>query len=224
MKNVFKIIASVVLAFGLVACDNNDGFDKDLSSDPKAGAVVRGEVLHKVDYAQKLTVKSVKITEGVYTFGIAMKSPVRQPQLIVFTCAVDADAAGIAHSILDENNRPITEVSTLSIMKYRKGIKEITELDESNTPLFSTANGDSDFIGAMNKLKGLDKDTPIAFTIETPDYEGYAQTKGWSIMATAGELYSAWKDTPTKACQGTNLLLERDDVITGTTNQQLLGK
>lgn len=224
MKNVFKIIASVVLAFGLVGCDDNGGFDKDVSGDANVAAAVRGEVLHKVDYAQKVTVKSVKLADGIYSFGIAMKSPVRQPQLIAFTCAVDANAAGIAHSILDEQGRAISEVSTISIMKYRKGITEVTELDEGSDPLFSTANGDSDFIGAMNNLKKLDKDTPVAFTIETPDEEGYAETKGWSIVVKAGELYNAWKDAPTQACKGTNLTISRDDVITGVTNREMLGK
>ncbi|UQT02670.1 hypothetical protein SUREIYA_00750 [Serratia phage vB_SmaM-Sureiya] len=224
MKNVFKTVAVMFLAFGLMACDSKDGFDQDLSKNEAVAAEMRGEVLHRVDYAQKLMVKSVKVMDGVYTFGISIKSPTRQPQVIAFTCAPEANAAGIAHTILDEDNQPIRDVSTLSIMKYRKNIKQVTEFDENNTPLFSTANGDSDFISAMNKLKILDKDTPIAFTIETPDGEGMADTKGWSIMMKAGDLYDAWKDAPTASCKGTHLTIEREDVIVGMTNRQMMGK
>ena len=224
MKSMYSMIAAMFISLTLVGCDSNDGFDKDLTNDKQAQIQMRGEVLHRVDFANKVEGKSIKATNDLLSYGIIFKSPTRKPNVIAFTCSIQHKQGAITHTVLDDYDRAVREESTVSIMAYRKDIKEVTEMDENNVPLWSMAEGDTDFVAGMNKLKNLDKDTPVAFLIETMGDDGQMYTKAWSSMTTAGALYKAWDALPWKHCANTQIDLDDPASVTGLTNEEFSGK
>jgi hypothetical protein len=129
----------------------------------------------------------------------------------------------MAHTILDNEGSPIRGDQTISIMKYRKDIKDIREMDESSKPLFSLANGDTDIITPLTKIKDLDPETPIAFTVEKEQSDDYSYSVGWSPLIRAGDLAKEVAKLPLKYCATLYIAAGEEDVVTGYTNKEIVG-
>lgn len=228
MRNVIKMISILVLAVVLAGCDTEPKFSNDYTDKPNAklaSAVneARGEIIHKGTYATAITAKANRIDSDITSYGIVIRSQNRAPQLISMTCSAEQGVSAIAHTILTDAGKPVFEESTISIMKYRKGIMDIRETDENGKPVFSLANGDTDFAAALQKVKELDKDTPVAFTIETEQDDGYSYTVAWSPLMKAGDLADAIAKLPLKHCANQPLGAGDPEVVLGYTNEQIRG-
>lgn len=226
MRKFINLMVVAVLAFVIVGCDNKPEFDNDVSNLKSAQKVVqesRGVVIHEGIYATKVVGRSIKVSDGIYSYSFIVNSQSRAPAMIGLTCFDEYKISVVAHSILDNDGNAIREESTLSIMKYRKGIKDIREMDENGTPVFSTANGDTDFVKAIKDVAKLDPDTPVAFTIENFNTTvNLWTTVGWSPLMTAGELTKAAERLPWKYCEGRPIPQNEPEAIGGFTNAELM--
>lgn len=226
MSNFIKAVFLSLTVALLAGCDTEPKFDTDLSASTNEKTNValeemRGDVVHKAVYSTEILSKSTKLGEGIYSYAFLIKSQSREMAGFSFTCVIDMGGMAVVHTVLKDNGQKVTGEQTFSIMKYRKGIKDIREVDESSKPLFSLANGDVDFISALGKIKDLDKDTPVAFTIETPEDDGMSYTVAWTPLMRAGDLAAAISKLPLKACEGIPLAVGDPEVVVGSTNQEM---
>lgn len=217
MKKVLVVIMMFAV-FLVVGCDDKNKVI-DMSGDKQSQKELTkysevdsyGEIIHKGDMAKKVSVRHMKMTENVYAFGIGMISDKRK-EGVALVCDIRANAVGLTYDIKNDDGYIPRGNLEISIMKYRPGVSDIREADEDQDPVFSTANGDTDFLAGLNKAAALPKDTILAFVIDKPDQDGVYHGIAWSPLFTAGQLVNALPDTPSK-CTGMQLNLDSEHLV-----------
>lgn len=218
MKKVLVAIMMFAM-FLVVGCDDKNKV-VDLSGDKQSQKELTkysevdsyGEIIHKGDVAKKVSIRHMKMSENVYALGIGAMSDKRK-EGVALVCDIRANAVGVAHDIKnDDGFIPRGSNLEISIMKYRPGVSDIREADEDQDPVFSTANGDADFLAGLNKAAALPKDTVLAFVIDKPDQDGTYHGIAWSPLFTAEQLVKALPDTPSK-CTGMQLNLDGEHLV-----------
>ena len=87
-------------------------------------------------------------------------------------------------------------------MNYKKGLTEIREADDAVTPVFSTAEGNTDIHSALVKLGKLDQDSYITFTVEELGADQYSHSIGWSPLFRVGDVVNGLKKVDLSSCKG----------------------
>lgn len=217
MKKLFTVFA-VIFVFLLVGCDKNTEVDMNNSPKLKAEmgkvspAEVYGEVIHKGVYASKTIVKNMKASDDIYSLAVGMLDG-KERYVVVYTCDLRSNASVITVNIKDSNGHDVQGNVELSIMKYRPGVTDIRESDDEQDPVFSTANGDEDYLGALDIIKKLPKDTVIGFTVDAEREDGSFQSAAWSPLFTVKQFLDALPSDMSK-CVGTKLDLGTEHVMT----------
>jgi hypothetical protein len=211
MKKLFSCIMLVVV-FLLVGCDKSDDGQVDLSKNAKVQSQLDadkfyGKVLHKGVMADQLTVKNFKFQENLFGYTVGLKGKDTKPAAVVFVCDLRMKGAAISYSIVnDEGYVPKGKVD-ISIMEYGKDVTDIREADENRDPVFSTANGDNDYLAGLHKAASLPGDTILAFVIDKGTEDNMVEGIAWSPLFTAKQLDKAMskvRDT----CEGLKLDLD----------------
>jgi hypothetical protein len=217
MKKVLVVFMMFVM-FLVVGCDDknkvidmsgNQQSQKELSKYSEADSY--GEIIHKGDVAKKVSIRHMKMAENIYAIGIGTISDKRK-EGVALVCDIRANAVGITYDIKNDDGYIPRGNLEISIMKYRPGVTDIREADEDQDPVFSTANGDTDFIDGLNKAASLPKDTVLAFVIDKSDQDGVYQGIAWSPLFTVEQLVKALPDTPSK-CTGMQLNLNGEHLV-----------
>lgn len=224
MKKFFMVVLMFTV-FLLVGCDkkneeidmsNNPAVKQELSKYSESDSY--GEILHHGDIAKKIVIKNTKLGENVYTFAIGLISDSRK-EGIALVCDIRSNEAILSHNIKnDEGHIPRGNLE-ISIMEYRPGVKDIREADEDQDPVFSTANGDDDFLKGLAKTKELPKDTVLAFVIDNPDQDGVYHGIAWSPLFTVEQLLGALPDSVSK-CSGLRLDINGEHLVVAEKPQQ----
>lgn len=217
MKKLFVAVLMFTV-FLLVGCDKKNEEDdlsknvlvkQELSKYSESDSY--GEVLHHGDVAKKIGIKNAKMGENVYTFGIGLISDTRR-EGVALVCDIRSNEVVLSYNIKDdEGNIPRGDLG-LSIMKYRPGVKDIREADENQDPVFSTANGDDDFLKGLAKAGEYPKDTVLAIVIDKADQDGVYHGIAWSPLFTVKQLLSALPDSASK-CTDLRLDLNGDHLV-----------
>lgn len=209
------MVVLIFTVFLLAGCDKKNE-EIDMSGNPAVKQQLSkysesdsyGEVLHHGDIAKKIGIKNAKMGENLYTFAIGLASDTRK-EGVALVCDVRSNEVILTHNIKNDEGYIPRGNLEISIMKYRPGVKDIREADEDQDPVFSTANGDDDFLGGLTRAGKLPKDTVLAFVIDKPDQDGNYHGIAWSPLFTVGQLLSALPDSPSK-CAGLRLDLNSE--------------
>lgn len=214
MKKLFVVIMMFV-TFLLVGCDNkneevdlsnNKTVKKELSKYSESDSY--GEIVHRGELANKVVVKNLRMGDNVYALGVGLVGN-KKSEVVSLICDVRSNEVGLTYNIKNDEGYIPRGHLELSIMQYRPGVTDIREADESQDPVFSTANGDTEFLKGLAKAAALPKDTVLALVIDKSDDQGNYNGIAWSPLFTAGQLLAALPDSVSK-CSGMQLNL--DDV------------
>lgn len=217
MKKFFMAVLMFAV-FLLVGCDKkNEEIDmsdnvqvkQNLSKYSESEAY--GEVLHHGEFAKKIGVKNVKINDNIYTFAIGLANDTRK-EGVALICDIRSNEVVLSHNIKNDEGYVPHGNLELSIMSYRPGVKDIREADEDQDPVFSTANGDDDFLKGLAKAGKLPKDTVLAIVIDKADNDGNYHGIAWSPLFTVEQLLSALPDSASK-CAGLRLDLNGEHLV-----------
>lgn len=216
MKKLFSVIA-VFFVFLLIGCDKNA--EVDLSKSAQLQAEISktsqteayGEILHKGAYASKVVVKNMKASDDIYVLAIGLVGN-KDRYSVTYVCDLRATQSLVTLDIKDDNGQPVQGNVELSIMKYRPGVTDIRESDDEQEPVFSTAEGGEDYLGALDAIKKLPKDTVIGFTVDQEREDGSFLSAAWSPLFTVKQFLDALPSDMSK-CVGTKLDLGTDHVM-----------
>lgn len=218
---VTTIIFGTLLSTGcdnknkVIDLTNNKQSQKELSNYSKSDAY--GEIVHKGDLAKKVSIRHMKMTENVYTIGIGVIGEKRKGG-VALVCDTRSNSVAITYNIKNDDGYIPRGNLEISIMKYRPGVVDIREVDEDQDPVFSTANGDTDFISGLKKASSLPKDTVLAFVIDKPDSDDRYHGIAWTSLFTAEQLANALPDTQSK-CEGMQLNLNSEHLVVADRSQ-----
>lgn len=202
MKRLFFIF-TLIAVFFIVGCDKESDIDLDLSTHERTQKNLSnyeqenyGEVVHfgTGTEAKSVVMKTFKINDDVYGFGLIIKNKSGNTNKLIYVCDLRVGISAITHDVLTSDGRKPNDDAQISIMEYRPGTVNIREADENRTPVFSSANGDSDFVKGLQKVKTLDPKSVVAFTIEEASSDGNYYTVAWSNLMTAKQLSSIVDD------------------------------
>lgn len=207
-----KFFACVMLftVFLLSGCNKDDGqVDLSKSSASKYNEEeLYGKVIHVATVAKKVVVKNIKFSDSTYAYSIGIQND-KFKSMVALVCDLRANGAAVTYSIVnDEGFVPKGDVE-LSIMKYREGVTDIREVDDDQDPVFSTANGDRDFLTGIRKAASLPGDTVLAFVIDKEGASGNYEGIAWSPLFTAKQLDKAMSNVKDNCG---NLKLDLEDL------------
>lgn len=218
------VMVMVIFTFLLAGCDNKND-EVDLSGNKQVKSEVSkytevnpyGEVLHHGDIAKKVVVKNMKMSDDIFatTIGVFGNKGKSGVSLI---CDLRSNATGIAHNIKNDDGYYPHGNMEISIMQYRPGVTDIRTADEDQDPVFSTANGDDEFLNGLAKAASLPKDTVLAFVIDKGDDDGVYHGIAWSPLFTVEQLVAALPDAPSK-CTGMKLDLDGEHLAVAEKQQ-----
>lgn len=218
MKKFFSIVA-FCFVFLLVGCDSSDSSDVDLTKNQKAQSIIAeqevnsyGEIVHHGVVATELLIKRVKITADAHGYAFVLTDDKKNKTIVSLICDLRTNAAGFTHTIKNDENYVPKGDFEISIMKYRPTVKDIREADDDTDPLFSTANGDTDFFSKLDEIKKLPDDTVLAFVIDKEDSEGYYNGIAWSPLFTVKQLVRATGSDKSQ-CAGIPITLDSQHVV-----------
>lgn len=217
MKKFF-IAVLMFTVFLLVGCDKkNEEIDMSGNAQVKQNlskyseSEAYGEVLHHGELAKRIGIKNVKMGDNIYTFAIGLAGDTRK-EGVALVCDIRSNEAILTHNIKNDEGYIPRGNLEISIMQYRPGVKDIREADEDQDPVFSTANGDDDFLKGLTKAGKLPKDTVLAIVIDKADNDGNYHGIAWSPLFTVEQLLNALPDSASK-CAGLRLDLNGDHLV-----------
>lgn len=215
----FSVIIVFIFSFLLIGCDRKNE-DVDLTNSPKVKDTLvaysaedaYGKIVHHGVMADKVVVKNLKFQENLYGYAIGVAKG-NQRATVTLVCDTRADEAVLTQAILNSDGFiPKGNNLEFSIMPVRGGVTDIREVDDSHDPIFSTANGETDFFAGIKKVIALPKNTVIALVIDKGDEEGNYSGIAWSPLFTVEQLVEALPENPSK-CLGIKLNLDSDYLV-----------
>lgn len=218
MKKLFSVFV-LLIVFVLVGCDKGDSSEIDMSKNKQTKEMLAqheadfyGEIVHHGVNAKEVIVKRFKITDdaAAYSFGLVDENNLKVAVSLV--CDLRMNGAGFSHNIKNKDGFVPKGDLEISLMKYRPNLKDIREADENNDPLFSTANGDTDFLSELDKVKKLPENTVLAFVIDKQGEDGYYKGIAWSPLFTVKQLVKA-AGNEKGTCAGIPIILEEQHVV-----------
>lgn len=199
-KLVYSVM--VIMMFLLAGCDkDNNEIDMSQSSGAKSHydeETIYGPIVHAGVIADSVVIKNLKYSEDLYTYAIGIKADKPHNAVVALICDHRLNGAVITYSIKNDGGVVPNGRVDISIMKYRPGVKDIRETDEDADPIFSTANGDTDFLAGVRKAAGLPADTMLAFVIDKDQEDGSSKGIAWTSLFTAKQLDKALSGTKDK--------------------------
>lgn len=221
MKFITMVFA-FVLAIVVAGCDGKKEVKSqvDLSNDPHVSAMLNdneddsyGNILHKAVVADEVIVQNVKMSGTLHAYTIGMRVG-KNKFAVSYVCDLRTKGGGFVHN-LEMNDGVVPKGDFgISMMNYAPDVTSIREADDLQDPVFSTTNGESDYIGSLKRLKQLTKNSTVAFTIDKEEEgEEGAVAIAWSPLMKVGDLLVAMEKAGPTPCEGVPAAVDEQHVF-----------
>lgn len=219
MKRIITIALATLFTLSLSACKDDI---KDISTNEVVAESIAGESIHTPVFAKSIDGGMAKLGQDIYSINLAMDNGGPVKTGVTLVCDLGQDGIGVATNIKDSNGRVVSRAVDFSVMKYKAGIKTITERDEQTGVTFSTSDGDTDIIKFLTvDLQKLPGDSYVAFTLDVGDAEGYTVTGGWSPLVKVKDLNKLIGKFRTDVCGKSKLAVDQGEWLVTFTDDDV---
>lgn len=213
MKAIVKVFL-VSLVVMLAGCNDEIGGGKNeqptaqvtkTMSNAEAATELYGPVIHSGEVAPSsiVMVMGQDINESLSLISILTRGTKGKPgTAFMLACDTRDGTYALGGNIYQPDGQGTASAQDIAIMNFPKGRTEIREADDNKRAYFSTAEGDTDILGALKGLKKLDPESTIVFVTEETKEDGFRYSTGWSPMFKVKDVIAGLKKVDLGKCEG----------------------